>query len=59
MAKKVRTNDKVLMKVFQKFPGLDGVQGFKLAMKVGQKFPGLDRVQGFKLAEDGKDCNHK
>ena len=28
----MRTNDKVLMKLFQKFPGLDGVQGFKLVL---------------------------
>ena len=31
MVKKIYTHDKVLMKLFQKFPGLDGVQGFKLA----------------------------
>ena len=28
----MRTIDKVLMKLFQKFPGLDGVQGLKLAL---------------------------
>ena len=43
----MRTVDKVLMKLFQKFPGLDRVQGLKLAMKLFQKFPGLDGVQGF------------
>ena len=31
MIKKIYTIDKVLFKLFQKFPGLDGVQGFKLA----------------------------
>jgi len=28
----VRTINKVLMKLFQKFPGLDGVQGLELAL---------------------------
>ena len=49
MVKKIYTHDKVLMKLFQKFPGLDRVQGLKLAMKLFQKFPGLDRVQGLRL----------
>ena len=31
MVTKTYTIDKVLMKLFQKFPGLDGVQGLKLA----------------------------
>ena len=33
MVTKIYTIDKVLMKLFQKFPGLDGVQGLKLAHK--------------------------
>ena len=34
MVKKIYTHDKVLMKLFQKFPGLGSAQGFKLAMKL-------------------------
>ena len=54
MVKKIYTHDKVLMKLFQKFPGLDGVQGLMLAMKLYQKFPGLDGVQSLKLALMGQ-----
>ena len=36
MVKKIYIHDKVLMKLFQKFPGLDGVQGLKLAL-LGQR----------------------
>ena len=35
MVKKTYTIDKVLMKLFQKFPGLDGVQGLML-VNIGQ-----------------------
>jgi len=49
MVKKIYTYDKVLMKLFQKFPGLDRVKGLKLAMKLFQKFPGLGSAQGLKL----------